>query len=200
MKKRYIFISLVLMGFLFMLAGCGSSSIGGAPGSSGSDDTGIHITSVNLTALGDMGSDFDTYAHPTRCDGEPEPALTKEQVTMTVGATLVNSGFDTFPANVTECTITYLKADENPAAPIIEKLNVYPNCTIIDGTVDCVVDVIDVQRKWDFWDDITFGLNETAEVATHYVAFYKCEYQNIYGESGHFEGRLSIRLWDFITC
>ena len=199
MRKIYIIASLLLVSFL-IVSGCGGGGTGGAPGSDGSEDTGIHITSVNLAALGDFGSDFDVFQHLTRCDGEPEPAITKEQVTMTVGATLVNSGFDTFPGNVTECTITYMKADENPAAPIIEKLTVYPNCTIIDGTVDCVVDVIDVQRKWDFWNDIISGQHETAEVATHYVAFYQCEYQSLYGESGDFEGRLSIRLWDFITC
>ncbi len=200
MKKRYLIASLILTGFLF-LSGCGSNSTGGAPGSSGSEDTGILIRAVSIIDNDATPGDIDVNNHFCS-DGKIEPinALHLERATITIDAALVNTGFDTFPASVEECTITYKKANEDPASPIIESLTVYPNCPIYDGTNDCVVDLIDIQRKVDFWDDVSNGLNTPAESSTHYAAVYNCKYVNIYGESGTFQVEYGIRLADFETC
>jgi hypothetical protein len=204
MKKIYISASLVLMGFLFVLSGCGSSSIGGAPGSSGSEDTGILIAVgiVGNPTPTDFTPDIDVALH--YCDPpdntELEDGLYRVTATITIDAALVNPGFDTFPASVEECTITYKKANEDPASPIIENLTDYPNCPIYEGTNECVVNLIDIQRKWDYWKDVIFGLNFPDEYPTHYFAVYKCKYINIYGESGTFQVEYGIWLADFETC
>ncbi|MEF9427492.1 MAG: hypothetical protein L0956_10140 [Candidatus Mariimomonas ferrooxydans] len=202
MKKRYIISSLILTGFLF-LYGCGGGS-GGAPGSSGSEDTGIMLRAVSIVGnptSTDLTPDIDVALH--FCDEEqtePEEGLFRVDATITIDAALVNTGFDTFPASVEECTITYKKANEDPASPIIEKLTDYPNCPIYDGTNECVVELIDIQRKVDYWDDVDSGLNTPAEYPTHYAAVYECKYINIYGESGTFQVEYDIRLADFNTC
>ncbi len=41
---------------------------------------------------------------------------------------------DPFPASVEECTITYLKAIEDPSSPIIPSLTIFPNCTLTAST------------------------------------------------------------------
>ncbi|MEE8329322.1 MAG: hypothetical protein V3R54_05265 [Thermodesulfovibrionia bacterium] len=203
MKKRYVISSLILTGFLF-LYGCGGGT-GGAPGSSESEDTGIMIRAVSIVGNPtptDLTPDIDVAIH--FCNEEQtewEDGLYRVSATITIDAALVNPLFDTFPASVEECTITYKKANEDPASPIIENLTDYPNCPIYEGTTnECVVDLIDIQRKVDYWNDVANGLNIPAEYPTHYFAVYKCKYINIYGESGTFQVEYGIRLADFDTC
>ncbi|GMR03423.1 MAG: hypothetical protein BMS9Abin21_267 [Thermodesulfovibrionia bacterium] len=201
MKTRYVMASLIFAGFLF-LNGCGSNSTGGAPGTSGSEDTGIMIRAVSIIDNDATPGDIDVNNHVCS-DGKTEPinALHLERATITIDAALINPGFDTFPASVEECTITYKKANEDPASPIIEQLTDYPNCPVYEEeTNECVVDLIDVQRKVDYWDDFSNGLNTPAEYPTRYIAVYNCKYVNIYGESGTFQVEYGIRLADFETC
>ncbi len=201
MKKRYIFTVLVLIaGFLFF-NGCGGSGTGGAPGSSESENTGIVIQHVDIIGNDDTPEDIDVHNHICG-DGELEPinALHREDATITIEASLVNSGFDTFPASVEKCTITYLKSDDDPAAPIIESWTVFPNCIIGDGTNECIVNLIDIQRKVDFWNDLDSGKFVPKNYSTRYIAKYECKYMNNFREEGNFEVEYEIFLADFETC
>lgn len=197
MKRSYFLLFTVCsLFFSVFLWGCGAGP--GAPGSSGSEDTGINIKSVSITRTD--GPDLDVYSDPTGCSGSPETLLTRKDATITIGAEKLNatSTFDPFPASVEECTITYRKAIEDPSSPTIESWIFYPNCTLISGTTTCNVQLIDITRLGVYWDALTS--HEPAEYPTHYIASYKCTYMNNYGDSGTFETEYDIWLADFLMC
>ncbi len=203
MKKIYISASLVLMGFLFV-SGCGSSSIGGAPGSSGSEDTGILIavSIVGNPTPTDLTPDIDVALH--YCDPpdntELEDGLFRVTATMTIDAALVNPDFDTFPATVVECNITYYKDEDNLDAPTIKSDTTrLSSCVLNEGTNECNVLLITIARKRSFWSDIVAGIY-TPDRPAVYDAFYKCKYINFFGEEGYFEMGYEIFLTDFETC
>jgi hypothetical protein len=198
MKKRYIRSLVILICFLFLYS-CGGSGTGGAPGSSGSEDTGIVIQHIDIFGNDETPEDIDVANHLCP-DGTVEPvnALHREDATITIEASLVNEGFNAFPASVENCTITYRKSNDDPAAPIIETWTVFPNCIIAEGTNQCVVNLIDIQRKIDFWDDITSSQFKP-NVATRYLATYSCRYQNNFREEGFFQIEYEIFLTYFQT-
>lgn len=183
-----------------LLWGCGAGP--GAPGSSGSEDTGIQINSVTIIGNDATPKDVDVNVHLCS-DGKPEPILLlREDATITVNASKLNpkSTFNPFPASVEECTITYRKPNDDPAAPIIEAWTIFPNCAIGEGSNSCVVNLLDIQRKRDFWNDIITGKNVPAKMPVRYVAAYDCKYVNNVGKSGHFQVEYEIFLADFELC
>ncbi|MEK6672367.1 MAG: hypothetical protein AABY42_02695, partial [Nitrospirota bacterium] len=161
--------------------------------------TGIQITSVNITR---ESPDLDVYSSSTACSGASEVALTREGATLNITAARLNpnSSFDPFPASVEECMITFKKAVEDPSSPILESLTIYPNCTIINGTSQCSVTLIDIQRKTDYWNAITGGTNQPKEYPTHYIAQYSCNYMNNLGKTGTFTTEYDFWLADFLVC
>lgn len=192
MKDRYFGLIFILL-FPMLLAGCGGGS--GAPGSSGSADTGIIIQADNVTV---DSPDIDAISNTCQ-DGTQESALTRTQATLNVTAAALNTttASDPFPATITECTITYKKADENPGAPIIEEFTQYPNCALASGNNTCAITLMDIQRKIDFWNAIVGGTNTPLTYPMHYVAVVNCSYQNAFGKTGSFPAELDIWLADF---
>ncbi len=193
----YIFISLIL-------TGCGGGG-SGSPGSSGSENTGIEISAVSITS--EKGPDFDVFSAPLACPPDnptkSEALLTREDAVITIDATVLNPGstFDPFPASVEECTITYLKAQQDPSAPVIESWKIYPNCPIYDSPSNtCNVSLIDITRKNKFWTDINDGIHVPAEYPTHYIAKYHCKYMNRVGKYGYFDVEYDMWLADFLIC
>lgn len=199
MEKRFGgLVLLALMLAALLLGSCGGGA--GAPGSYGSEDTGITIRSVDISR---ETPDIDVYQNATLCDGEPELPLTREDATMTIDALKlnVNSTFDPFPAQVEECTITYKKANEDPSSPLLESLTIYPNCKLVSASNNtCNVTLIDIQRKQNYWNALNNGTNLPAEYPTHYVARYICKYTNNVGNSGSFQVEYDFWLADFIVC
>jgi hypothetical protein len=202
MRRSHVLLTLCYFLLAGILAGCGGGS--GSPGSSGSEETGIQIKAVRIT---NETSDFDVYQEPVACPLDapkgPEIALTKEVGVISIDAAKLNpaGAFDPFPASVEECTITYKKANEDPSAPVIESLTIYPNCTINDSpTNSCAVDIIDLPRKRQYWNGITDGIHIPAESPTHYVAGYRCKYMNQIGKIGYFKVEFDFRLADFLIC
>ena len=191
--KNYIVLFLCVI----VLSGCGGGV--GAPGSGGGDDTGILIQSASVAAT---NIDIDTHIHACTAT-TVEPGLFRENATLTVAATNLVPGSTDDPlaaASIEECTITYKKANEDPAAPIIEDWTIYPNCQLINGTTSCAVSLIDIERKVRWFNDFSGGTFTPAEVPTHYVAVYRCKYVNTFGESGFFQAELDIWLADFNLC
>jgi hypothetical protein len=185
--------------FILFLGGCGGK--GGAPGSSGSSTTGVLIQSVSV--FKDEGPDLDVFACAACCDGEPEPGLIREDATLLIGATALNPNvtFDPFPASLEECTITYKKSDDDPSSPIIDSWRIFPNCTLIDQEENaCGVNLLDIQRKNDFWNDIVSGLNIPRNMPTRYIAVFNCTYKNIFAETGRLQVEYEIFLADFDLC
>ncbi len=166
MNKYYKVVCLILLGFIIILSGCGG--LEGAPGSD-SDKTGILIQSVRVTG-GGAGGEIDVAINAT----------------LIIQAAPV--AFDPFPASVEECTITYLKGNENPDAPIIENMTIYPNCTIQNGINDCNVEMMDIQRNRKWWSDAEFHFPDFPTFSPrHYVVRFQCGYVNAYGDSGSFK-------------
>jgi hypothetical protein len=201
MKMRYIVMILLIAG-IFIIYGCGGAGTGGAPGSGGSEDTNIIIRHVSIVGNDVSPEDIDVANHLCP-NGEIEPvnALHREDATITIDATLVNSQFEeAFPASVEECLITYLKSNDNPASPIIESWTVFPNCILEDSdTNNCVVNLIDIPRKTLFWDQILSAIFDP-DLPSRYIARYKCQYMNNFREEGHFQVEYEIFLTDFDTC
>lgn len=197
MKRVYLLLTACYIFILAMsLSGCGGS---GSPGSTGSEDTGIQITSVNITR---DTPDLDVYSSSTACSGASEAALTREGATLNITAAKLNpnSSFDPFPASVEECRITFKKAVEDPSSPTLESLMIYPNCSINNGTSQCSVTLIDIQRKTDYWNAIIGGTNQPKEYPTHYIAQYSCDYMNNLGKKGTFTTEYDLWLADFLVC
>jgi hypothetical protein len=198
----------LLLVFIVFIDGCGGGK-GGVPGSGGSSDTGILITVVRLRPSetgGDKPPDIDAVVHLCE-DGDPEPGLFSVRAQLALGATKLNpnTGFDPFPGQIEECTITYRKAPEDPAAPIIESWTIYPNCFFVDDIeagVNSCVDfwLIDVSRKVKWWNDFFNAVNRPSNYPTRYTAVYRCKYYNIYGEEGFLQTEYDFLIADFDNC
>jgi hypothetical protein len=194
MIRNNAITGLVLLGIIFIFSGCGG--VGGAPGAD-SGNTGILITSISIEGDEPAGGDNEIDCALHMCDQELEEGLFIANAILTINT--VPAGFSGFPANVEECTVNYIKGNENPDAPIIESLTTYPNCTLIEGQNFCTLVMIDIDRKVEFWDDFT-SLNFTETYPVHYVARFDCTYVNQYGESGSFNVEYDIWLADWDYC
>lgn len=189
MKKRVLIAS--LMGLLsVLLFSCGG---GGSPGSD-SQSTNINIQAVTVTA---ETTDLDVFSCAACCDGDPEPGLTKNTATMNITAAAQNAQVNPFPGAITECTLTYKpdKAD----SPIIASWKIKnPNCIIVNGSRDCTIDLIDIDRKVQFAADA--ATTPPTQVPTIYRAHYDCTYQNNADKQGTLQGDIQIFLADFNLC
>ena len=196
MKVRHFSFLLMLIFVAASLASCGGG--GGAPGADDTNKTEILIQSVLLSADSD---DIDVFSSQVACDGEPEEALTDANATMDISATAINQDpafLSPFPANIESCFISYTSAVIG--APIIESKTVYPNCSFIDGVTSCTVELINIARKDQWWDELTSGKFAPAEYPTKYTVSYSCRYQNSFGKTGQLGGRMDIDLADWLMC
>lgn len=197
MRKIYIIIVMLLYALVF--AGCGGGGVG-TPGSGGNANTGIVIQSAAISVVD--SPDIDT--HVDACSATTfESALTRTDATLNVAAAPLVPGSTDDPfngASIQECTITYMKANEDPAAPIIETLTIYPNCPMVNGASTCGVTLVDIERKLRWWTDFSGGTFTPAEYPTHYVAVFTCKFMNAFGEAGSFQSELDIWMADFNRC
>jgi hypothetical protein len=108
--------------------------------------------------------------------------------------------FDTFPATIKECIITYSRSANDPVTPIIQAWTAFPNCIIEEGSNSCLAYLIDIQRKVNCWDDVTSSQFLPNNIPTRYLATYSCIYQNTFNDEGSFQVEYEIYLWDFDTC
>ena len=209
MKGNVLITGLMLLSTLPLFS-CGGSEVG-SPGSSGSNDSGIVIQSVSIAGVEtdtDKVPDIDANVRVCKVDattGEVtyEKGLFRVSAEITILAKKLNeSGLSNppFPASVEECTITYLKSNSDPSAPVIPSMTIYPNCVFNDSVeATCSVPLIDIQRKRDYWAAISNGLNLPSEYPTHYVAKYYCKYKSEFG-TGYFPVEYDFWMADFNTC
>lgn len=209
MKGNYFITGLMVL-LTLPLYSCGGGDIG-SPGTTGSNDTGIIIQSVSIVGVptaSDLTPDIDANVHVCSVDATTgvatfEDGLFRVTADITILAKKLNESTlasPPFPASVEQCTVTYLKAVEDPSAPVIPSLTFFPNCIINDSAPStCNVPLIDIQRKNDFWTAIVSGKNVPSERPTHYVAKYICIYKNIFG-TGTFPVEYDFWIDDFNTC
>ncbi len=199
MKGRYGLLLFICL-FVVSVAACTGGS-GGSPGITDPSDTGLLVRAVSVEP---ESPDLDVFSNPIGCDNDqPEEPLTREDATLNIDVTRLNQDVisDPLPASVEECTITYLKANEDPAAPALTSLTIYPNCILQDGTNSCNVTLIDIARKNAYASSVLFqGVNSPAEYPTHYVARYYCKFKNNFGDEGFFPVEVDIWLADFENC
>jgi hypothetical protein len=196
MRKIYIIVVMLLYALVF--AGCGGGGVG-APGSGGNADTGIVIQAATLSV---DSPDIDTHIHACSATSF-ETGLTRTSATLNVTAAPLVPGSTDDPFNgatIQECTITYLKANEDPAAPIIETLTIFPNCPLVNGTSACGVTLMDIERKLRWFDDFSGGTFTPSENPTHYLAVFTCTFMSGFGKAGSFQSELDIWLADFNRC
>jgi hypothetical protein len=103
-----------------------------------------------------------------------------------------------FPANIKSCSVKYISSVIG--APIIEATTIFPNCSFIEGITSCTLDLLNIARKDQWWDDIVSGKFVPAEYPTRYTVVYSCTYQNSYRKEGRLEGRFDIDLNDWLVC
>lgn len=203
MKVKVFSTGLVVLLSLSLLS-CGGGGGSGAPGSD-SEDTGIQIQSVVLTPVDDT-NDIDVFSSPVACPpgegGEPEDLLTDSLVDMVITAAAYNpdTAFNPFPANITACTVMYTSAVIG--APIIESKTIYsPNCSLSTGTTTCSgLDLLNIARKHQWWNDYSSGKFTPAEYPTRYTVVYSCSFSNNFGKSGKLGGKIDIDLADWLSC
>ena len=192
--KGKVYIAGLLLLLSLSLLSCGGG--GGAPGT-GSGETQIQVQSILLSA---ESNDIDVFQSATACDGEPEDPLTDALVTMNITAAAFNPDptFSPFPANIEYCFVTYTAGPLG--SPIIESKTIFPNCTFIEGETSCDLDLINIARKTQWWDDLVSGKFDPAEYPTKYTVIYDCRYQNNFREDGKLGGRIDIDLADWLSC
>lgn len=207
------FHSIILISFIMVaLISCGG---GGAPGSD-FGDTSIMIKSALLSMT---SPDIDTYRDCCTFDAttnicttlETNPFVRSDAVLSVTAANLtpdITSAH--FPAKIQQCTVTYLKSNEDPASPIIETFTIYPSCILSEGDNTCTVTLMDISRKQQYAIDVFGTVTDViagsgishipAQSPSHYVASMTCTYTNNFGKTGTFQSALDIWLADFLHC
>jgi hypothetical protein len=195
MNKKNSMAGIVLMTLLLILSGCGErGELGG---------TGVAINSVNIVASDEGAGDHEIDAAIHQCDPGPPPTyedgLFQVDAVLTINASA--TGFDdAFPATVDKCTVTYIKGEENPDAPIIESLTLYPFCTLTeDEANECNVLMMDVDAKHKWWDDAN-AINFPQTYPTHYIVRYDCTYINKYDREEFDPILYDIFIADWDNC
>jgi len=201
MNNRYQ--NLILISFILVsIISCGGG--GGAPGSD-PNDTAIMIKSALLSMT---STDVDTLQDCCSVDATTGLCsaiedFTRADATLAVETTNLSPTItsDHFPAKVQECTITYIKSNEDPAAPIIEAMTIYPSCTLNEGQNSCGITIMDITRKNQYSTPVYItGISSPAERPTHYVGRVSCIYTNNFGKTGSFDATIDLWLSDFDNC
>lgn len=186
---------LIALLFMVSLTSCGGGGGYGAPGTSGKSGILVKSISISMTS-----PDVDVYSSPTACDGKAEQDLTRETAVINFNAGRFNERFDSFPASVEICTVSYRKAVEDPGSPLLQSLTTFPNCTVKEGDNECQITIIDIQRKQDYWKALANGLSSPKEYPTHYVATVNCDIKDIYGDIEKIQVEQDVWLADFKKC
>jgi hypothetical protein len=209
------FHSIILISFILVaLISCGGG--GGAPGSD-FGDTSIMIKSALLSTT---SPDIDTFRDCCAVDATtgacttietPNPFVRSDAVLSVTAENLTpNITSAHFPAKIQQCTVTYLKSNEDPASPIIETFTIYPGCILSEGVNTCNVTLMDISRKQQYALDVFGTVSDViagsgishipAQSPSHYVASMTCTYTNNFGKTGTFQSALDIWLADFFNC
>jgi hypothetical protein len=209
MKRRYL-IS-ILYGLLLagILHGCGGGP--GAPGSSGTEDTGVMIdATVTPNYDGSNSNSVDTFQQI--CNAGPPPEyeyFADHGATVSIAARLINPNttFSVGKMHVQKYRVEYRRLNDSIGAPPIET---YIGFTSIDidpptgtGTfiITAPVLLVDLLRKDQYATDVTSGQYSSGlAYINNYTAIYTFEGQNDFGKDFSFQAVITFQIGSFDNC
>jgi hypothetical protein len=211
MKERsllrfFLYISVLSV----ILYGCGSGA--GAPGSKGTEDTGVIVdTHIEGLYLNELTYSVDTFRQV--CDEGPPEVLEfmgDHQAEVTFTASLINPNSTIKPGTIyiDKYTIEYKRSNDSIGAPPIEKDTRYKSITITPplsgtGTTTITTNVllVDLTRKEQYYDDMVSGrYNYQAFYINNYTAIYTFYGKNDYGENFSVKAQMDFQIGSFDNC
>jgi hypothetical protein len=209
MKRRYLIF--ILYGLLLtgLLHGCGGGP--GAPGSNGSEDTGIKLEATILGTYNGSNT-YSVDAFQQVCTAGPPPTyefFADHSATVTIIARQINPNSTFTPGKlyIEKYTIEYRRSNDSIGAPPIETFTVYqtiainsPIGTTAAATIETVL-LLDLIRKDQYNADVTSGQYSSGlAYLNNYTAIYTFEGQNEYGVHFTVKTQMPFQIGSFNNC
>lgn len=199
----YCFVSAVL------LFGCGGGA--GAPGSTGTEDTGVYVDAF-VTPLYLEKNTYSVDVFRDICDPGPPPEyepFTDHNATLTVTARLINPN-TTFKAGnlyVEKYTVEFRRSSDSIGSPPILSDTRYKTIVIEaptgtgTTTVEDTVILVDLIRKDQYATHVSSGqYSSDASYINNYTAVYTFSGKNEYGKSFRFKAQTDFQIGWFDYC
>ncbi len=211
MKKRSLLLFLLYISILsVILYGCGGGA--GAPGSKGTEDTGVIVDATVV------GSYLDNYtgsvdAFQAICKEGPPPEyefIADHQAEVTFIASLINPFPTITPGKIyiDHYTIEYRRSNDSLGAPPIEMdtryvtMPIYPPTSGLGFTnYTYSIMLVDLVRKEKYYDDITSGRYDYhIGYINNYTAIFTFYGTNDYGEKTTIKAEMDFQIGAFDNC
>ena len=174
MKRRYIFASLLLTGFLILFGCGGGSSWDSAYCTEGADEIGVDIC-ITVTPVDSP----NVNAFTTDCNGDGkidgDELLRDHNATAAITSTQIisNSIDPLYPITIQGYTIEYFPDSlDSPGIKDFQPLGPVNIILFIDGTLSQDIVLVDLERKGEFATDISSG-RFNSNLPQRYTAVYK---------------------------
>jgi hypothetical protein len=214
-KMKRVHLLLLAMCFLVLnglLFGCGSGP--GAPGSHGSEKTGVILDVASITPTYNEVNTYSVDAFQQICQvGPPEidEIFSDHSAIITFNARLLNPNATFTPGalHITKYTVEYRRSTDSIGAPPIEKIidgtvgmpvTIYPPSGTDTTAVITTVVFVDLKRKDQYRADIESGMY-TPNILNNYTALYTFEGQNDFGEYFSIQAQaVGFQIANFNNC
>jgi hypothetical protein len=209
-KNKFLLFTVYCLLSTVFLWGCGGGP--GAPGSKGTEDTGVEVdATITPVSLGSNTNPVDAFQDI--CDEGPPQVrekITDHSATLTLTARLINPN-TTFQAGtlyVEKYTIKFSASSDSINAPPIQP-DMEPQTIVIPAptgtgltTVKDTVILVDLIRKEQYKADVTSGQYNSfgQDYLNNYTALYTFTGKNEYGENFTFEARTNFQIGKFDNC
>lgn len=212
MKKGYVLLFLLYIAAMsIILSGCGSGA--GAPGSKGTEDTGVILEGQIVGLYLDLNTD-DVDAFQADCDPDPatvEPEeFTAHQAEVTFTASLINQNPTIKPGTlyIDKYTVEYKRSNDSLGAPPIEKDTRFQSITIVPPLsgpnmtiTETRVMLVDLPRKDQYYDDVVSGrYSYHPAYINNYTAIYTFYGKNDYGENFTLKAQMDFQIGAYDYC
>lgn len=214
MKRNYPLFTIYCLLLTVFLSGCGSGP--GQPGSAGTEDTGVLLsTSLTPTYNGKNTSDVDAFQDICTAATATTPAVYEKiydhQATVTITATLLNPTPQITPGTlyIDYYTVEYRRSQDSIGAPPIESDTRYDTIIItppLSGTGSTTTTFtaifVDLTRKAKYSSNTLSGAYSYTTLAylNNYTATYTFVGHNQYGKSFSFMAQVDFQIGDFNNC
>lgn len=209
MKRSYfLLVTIYCLPLTVFLAGCGNGP--GQPGSTGTEDTGVMLSSSIIpTYNGTNTNDVDVVQQTTCTSGKPE-IFTDHSATVTITATLLNPNPQIPPGTlyIEKYTAEYRRSQDSIGAPPIESdtrfdtIAVTPPQSGTDSTTTTFTAIfVDLKRKDKYLSDVQSGAYSYGlAYLNNYTAIYTFEGQSQYGKRFTFMAQADFQIGSFDNC
>ncbi len=209
--KRSYFLLFTLCSLLFsvFLWGCGAGP--GAPGSQGTEDTGVMLEATIIPTY----NGIDTYsvdAFQQICSAGP-PAVYEDiadhSARVTISSRLLNptSTFQAGTLYIEKYTVEFRRSTDSIGAPPIESDTRYKSIVITPpsgagtNTLEDTLILVDLKRKEQYSTDMLSGMYTSGSAyLNNYTATYTFYGQNQFGDSFSFTVQTDFQIGSFDYC